>query len=331
MTQSRLMLSVVVPIFNEEAILEELYERLSRVLVGLKLSYEVIFVDDGSADRSASWLERIAGTDPAIRLVQLSRNFGLSIAVTAGLDHASGQLVALMDGDLQDAPEDLPRLIAKAQEGYDVVYAVRVKRKESWIKRTTVFLFYRLLNRIASTPLPVDSGLFSVMSRSVVDALKRMPERSRYVSGLRAWIGFKQCGIPFERSARRSGAPQQTMRKLSRMALDGMLSFSHVPLRIATYAGLFAAALSGIGIAWAMWMRLFSHQPPAGWTSMVLIILFLGSVQLLALGIIGEYLGRVYDEVKGRPLYVVRQRLGFQRAEQEEPDGDQLSYAHRLS
>ena len=315
-TEGRPTLSVVIPIFNEEAILPELAERLSRCLWELGLPYEIIFVDDGSTDHSGEVLERLAA-DSRIRLVQLSRNFGLTVAVTAGLDHATGELIALMDGDLQDAPADVPKLVAKVQEGYDVVYAIRTRRKESVLKRAVVFAFYRLLSRMTSTPLPVDSGLFSVMTRPVVDALKQLPERSRYLSGLRAWVGFKQCGIPIERATRRAGAPRQTLRKLSRLAIDGMVSFSYVPLRLATGAGIVTAILSVAGGLWAVYMRFSSVNPPPGWTSIVLIILFLGSVQLLALGVIGEYIGRVYDEVKARPLYVVRQRKGFEGVEGE--------------
>lgn len=308
-------LSVVIPIFNEEEILPELYQRLSVSLRSVGLPYEIIFVDDGSTDSSIELLEKLVATEPHIRVVQLSRNFGLSVAVTAGLDHAAGEFVALMDGDLQDPPEELPRLVAKASEGYEVVYAIRIKRKESTIKRAAVFICYRILNWIASTSLPVDSGLFCVMTRPVVDALTRLPERTRYMSGLRAWVGFRQCGIPVERAARRAGAPRQTLRKLSRLAVDGMVSFSYMPLRLATYAGIAAAMLSIPGIAWALYLRFFGDQPPAGWTSMVLIILFIGGVQLLALGVIGEYIGRIYDEVKARPLYLIRQRLGFQKAD----------------
>ncbi|MBI4596900.1 MAG: glycosyltransferase family 2 protein [Candidatus Omnitrophica bacterium] len=314
-------LSVIIPIFNEEAILLELAERLTRCLWEMGVSYEIIFVDDGSTDRSGDILERLAA-DSHIRAVQLSRNFGLTIAVTAGLDHASGELIALMDGDLQDAPEDLPTLVAKVREGYDVVYAIRTKRKESIIKRAVVFAFYRMLSRMTSTPLPVDSGLFSVMTRPVVNALKRLPERSRYLSGLRAWVGFTQCGVPIERATRRVGAPRQTWRKLSRLAIDGMVSFSYVPLRLATVAGIVTAILSAAGGVWAVYMRLSSVNPPPGWASIVLIVLFIGSVQLLALGVIGEYIGRVYDEVKGRPLYVVRARKGF--AQQAEAAGWQV-------
>ena len=199
-----------------------------------------------------------------------------------------------------------------AGEGYDVVYAIRVKRKESAIKRAAVFLFYRVLNRIAVTPLPVDSGLFCVMTRQVADALKQLPERSRYVSGLRAWVGFKQCGVPLERAARHAGRPK-SLAKLARMAIDGMVSFSYVPLRLATVAGVSTALLSIVGMAWALYLRLFTRVPPSGWTSTVFFILFIGSIQLLALGVIGEYIGRVLDEVKGRPLYVVRRHLGFER------------------
>lgn len=324
-------LSVVVPIFNEEPVIPELYRRLTGALTELGLPYEMVFVDDGSADRSGELLEQLAMSDPNVRLLQLSRNFGLYVAVTAGLNEATGTLVALIDGDLQDPPEALPQLLAKIDEGYDVVYVIRIKRKESLVKRGVVHLFYRVLNRIASTPLPVDSGLFCVMTRQVVDALKQLPERVRYVSGLRAWVGFRQCGVPLERASRRAGAPRQTLGKLSRMALDGMLSFSYVPLRLATFAGLATALVAIAGMIWAVALHFFSDHPPQGWASTVFFVLLIGGVQLLALGVIGEYIGRVYDEVKQRPLYVVRRRVGFSGAASEEGirDDEPRSDAYR--
>jgi len=246
-------LSVVIPIFNEEANLPELSRRLNVSVRGMGVSYEIIFVDDGSTDHTTELLERLVATDAAVRLIQFSRNFGQSMAVTAGLDVARGDLVALMDGDLQDPPEDVPKLVAKVKEGYDVVYAIRVKRKESLLRRMAIYVFYRVLNGMASTPLPVDSGLFSVMTRPVVDALKRLPERSRYVTGLRAWVGFKQCGVPLERGARRTGT-SKSLAKLSRMAIDGMVSFSYVPLRLATVVGVGTALLSIVGICWALYL-----------------------------------------------------------------------------
>lgn len=319
-------LSVIIPVFNEEQILPELYQRLTRCLQALGLSYEIIVIDDGSTDRSGELLERLVATDSRVRLIQLSRNFGQAVAVTAGLDVAAGELVALMDGDLQDPPEDVPKLVATVQAGYEVAYAIRVKRKESVLKRAAVFLFYRLLNRIASTPLPVDSGLFCVMTRQVVEVLKQLPERSRYVSGLRAWVGFKQCGVPLERTARRAGRPK-SLATLLRMAVDGLVSFSYVPLRLATVVGVSTALLSIGGMVWALYLRLFTTDPPPGWASTVLFILFIGSIQLLALGVIGEYIGRVLDEVKGRPLYVVRRHVGFER--EAERHGGAGSYADR--
>jgi dolichol-phosphate mannosyltransferase len=321
-------LSVVIPIFNEEANLPELSRRLNVSMRGMGVSYEIIFVDDGSTDHTTELLERLVATDAAVRLIQFSRNFGQSMAVTAGLDVARGDLVALMDGDLQDPPEDLPKLVAKVREGHDVVYAIRVKRKESLLKRMAIYVFYRVLNGMASTPLPVDSGLFSVMTRPVVDALKRLPERSRYVTGLRAWVGFKQCGVQLERGARRTGA-SKSLAKLSRMAIDGMVSFSYVPLRLATVVGVGTALLAIVGICWALYLRFFTNEPPSGWASTVFFILFVGGIQLLALGVIGEYVGRVLDEVKGRPLYVVKRYVGFGQEQESEGDGEAGSPADR--
>lgn len=311
MTDSPRSLSVVIPIFNEDVIIPELYRRLRSSLTAIGLPYEIVFVDDGSTDRSGELLAQLAMSDLHVRLIQLSRNFGLSMAVTAGVNEASGTLVALIDGDLQDPPEALPQLLAKIEEGYEVVYAIRVKRKESIAKRAVVYVFYRMLSRIASTPLPIDSGLFCVMTRPVVDALKQLPERIRYVSGLRAWVGFRQCGLPLERASRRVGAPRQTLGKLSRMAIDGMLSFSYVPLRLATFAGLCTGLGAVAGMVWALYLHFFTNHPPQGWASTVFFVLLIGGVQLLALGVIGEYIGRVYDEVKQRPLYVIRRRVGF--------------------
>jgi len=320
--------SVVVSVFNEAQVLPELHQRLSRCLQGLTASYELIFVDDGSTDRSSELLEGLVAADPHIRVVQFSRNFGQSIAVTAGLDVASGQFIALMDGDLQDLPEDIPTLMAKVREGYEVAYAIRVKRKESAIKRAAVFMFYRMLNRIASTPLPVDSGIFCVMTHQVAEVLKQIPERSRYVSGLRAWVGFRQCGVPLERAARPAGR-SKSLAKLLRMAVDGLVSFSYVPLRLAMFAGASAALLSIGGMGWALYLHFFTNVPPPGWASTVLCILFIGSIQLLALGVIGEYMGRVLDEVKGRPLYVIRRQLGFKQEQEAVRDGDAGSHADR--
>ena len=303
--------SVVVPIYNEQETLPELYQRLETVLSGLGESYEIIFVDDGSRDRSLDVMKEIASKNPAVKVVGLSRNFGLQIAYSAGLDHASGEAVIPMDGDLQDPPELIPRLIQKWKEGYDVVYTVKTKRQEGFLKRMAFSAFYRILRGASSVEMPLDAGSFSIMSRKGVDIYKTLPEKNRLLSGIRAWIGFKQIGLEFERDARFHGEPRQTFLRLLRMASDGLFAFSTVPIRVATVLGLITCSLALLFIVLVIVMRLMTDLVPSGYTSLMVAITFFGGVQLVFIGILGEYICRIFDEVKNRPLYLIKDRVGF--------------------
>lgn len=311
-----LLVSVVIPIYNEEETLPELYRRLSGALVGSEIGYEIIFVSDGSTDRSAEIIKGIGDSDPGVKMVELSRNFGHQTAITAGMDHASGDAVVLMDGDLQDPPEMLPEFLKKWEDGYDVVYAVRTKRKENLLKRLAFDAFYRALNRLSSIRMPLDAGIFSLMDRKVVDVLRAMPERNRYISGLRTWAGFRQTGVPCERGSRHSGPPKQTLMRLLGLAADGIFSFSYLPLRMSTFAGAFIALISFVGGLAAIYLRLSgSLIVPMGWASTMVVLTFLSGLILLMLGMVGEYIARIYNEIKARPQYVVRRKVGFKADE----------------
>lgn len=309
----RELVSVVVPLFNEEETLPVLYQRLVEALELLDVDFELVLVNDGSSDQTADLLDVIAERDPRVVAVHLSRNFGHQAAVTAGLDHATGDAVVVMDGDLQDPPEVLGPFLDRWRDGYEVVYAVRTKRKEGWLKRAGYYLFYRLLRRLSDLNIPLDSGDFCLMDRRVVNALRRLPESQRFVRGLRTFVGFRQTGLVYERAARAAGAPKYTFRALCRLAIDGLVGFSGVPLNLITYLGLanvlVALGLTGYVLGSALWNR----TTPAGWTSTLLVVLFLGSAQLLSLGIIAEYLRRIFLEVKGRPTYLVRAVRGQKR------------------
>jgi dolichol-phosphate mannosyltransferase len=298
-------LSIVIPLYNEEAVFVELWLRLTKVMDGMPLSAEVILVDDGSKDGTRELATMACQEDGRFRLVVLSRNFGHQLAVSAGLRHASGRAVAILDGDLQDPPEVLPDFHRKLGEGYDVVYAVRRRRKEAWPKRLAYWAFYRLLRSICSIDLPLDSGDFCMMTRRVVRRINQLPERQRFVRGLRSWVGFRQTGLEYERAARGAGASKYTFRKLLRLASDGVFSLSDAPLRLATWLGLIVAVGSlGGGALAASWQ---GSAIPA----VAAAVFFLGGVQLVCLGILGEYVGRIHAEVKGRPAYVVEQVVGM--------------------
>ena len=304
-------ISVVIPVFNEEDTLGPLFERLSAVMDASQDEFEVIFVDDGSRDGSLGMLREFHAADPRVRAVSLSRNFGHQVAVTCGLDHSKGRAVVVMDGDLQDPPEVLPELVERWREGYDVVYAVRKRRKENVIKVGAYKAFYWLLSKVSYLDIPLDSGDFSLMDRRVVDLLAGMPERNRFVRGLRTWVGLKQIGHEYERSARHAGESKYNLAKLFRLAFDGLVSYSFVPLRLVSNLGLLVS-ISALGyMAYLVFARLFDERTIEGWTSTVVIMLFLGGIQMLSLGIIGEYVGRIFDEVKQRPQYVVGESVGF--------------------
>jgi polyisoprenyl-phosphate glycosyltransferase len=305
-------LSVVVPMFNEQEMAEVFHAEATRALTALGGPYELIFVNDGSRDGTLQKLLAIQGRDAAVRVLDFSRNFGHQAAMSAGLDAAEGRAVVIMDGDLQDPPALLGEMMAKWREGFDVVYAVRRSREgETLFKKITAHLFYRFLRVAAGIDLPVDTGDFRLMDRAVVDAIRALPERNRFLRGLVSWIGFRQAGVPFDRPARAAGETKFPLRRMARFAWDGITSFSVLPLRLVTLAGLGCAGGSLVVLGWAFYVRLFTERAVAGWTSLMGVVLFLGGLQLLSLGVIGEYLARVFDEAKRRPLYLVRRRYGF--------------------
>jgi dolichol-phosphate mannosyltransferase len=315
-------LCVAIPVFNEEEVLPEVVARVGRVLDGIPGGpHSMLFVDDGSLDRSLAILKEAAQRDPRIRILSFSRNFGHQVAVTAALDHAVGDAVVLMDADLQDSPEAIPRLLEMHEKGFDVVFARRTDRKENVFLRAAYFTFYRIAASLASTPLPVDSGDFSLLSRRVVEALRGARERSRYVRGLRAWVGFRQAGVEIERAKRAAGQPKYSMLRLMKLALDGVFAFSVVPLRLAAVTGLLVMIPASAYVGYALWAKLVWHHTPQGFTALIASIVFFAGLQLLFLGVIGEYVGRIYEEVKARPLYVVRESIGG--------DGAALSPEHR--
>ncbi len=299
--------------YNEEALLEEFCLRMIEVLETLGEPFELVLVNDGSRDRSPDILRRMHARDERIKVVNFSRNFGLQAALTAGLDYARGQAIIVMDTDLQDPPQVVPQLIAKWREGYQLVYAQRAERAgETWFKKFTASAFYRLIDKITSIEIPVDTGEFRLMDRKVVDAIVQMREYNRFMRGLSVWVGYRQTGITYERDARKAGETKFPLKKMWRLALDGITSFSYLPLQLATYIGFFVALLSLVFLVVVFFLRLFMPDFFYGQASALVSVLFLGSVQLIFLGIIGEYLGRIYDEVKLRPLYIVAEELGFE-------------------
>ena len=298
--------SIAIPLHNEEAGVPELLRRLRAVLDTVPGGpHEIVLVDDGSTDRTLELLHAAARDDDRLVVVALSRNFGHQAALSAALDFVSGDVVVAMDGDLQDRPEAIPALLARYRDGYDVVYAQRVKRKEGWALRLSYFVFYRLLASLADTRLPLDAGDFALMSRRVVEQMRAAPERHRYLRGLRGWVGFRQTGVPVERDERFAGVTHYGPLKLLRLASDGLFSFSVVPLRAASLLGLVAILLSTGFSLYTLYAKLFLHRAPQGFTAIILVVSFLSGVNLLFLGIIGEYVGRIYQETKRRPLYVV--------------------------
>jgi glycosyltransferase involved in cell wall biosynthesis len=305
------MISVIIPIFNEQEILPELRRRLTAVLEPIRNEVEIILVDDGSRDRSFELMKEIHAQDPRIKVIRLSRNFGHQVAISAGLDLAEGEAVVLMDGDLQDPPELLPQMIDLWKQGNAVVYTVKKSRKENPLKRLAFKSFYRVLHALSSIRIPMDAGNFSLMDRRVVDVLRAMPERNRYISGLRAWAGFQQAYLMYDRDPRFAGKPQMSLRRLVQLALDGIFSFSNLPLRLAIYLGLATALISFAGGVYVLYEKIFTDRAILGWTSTIVSILFMGGMILLTLGVIGEYISRIYEEVKRRPLYVIRDKVGF--------------------
>ena len=311
------MISLVVPAYNEADGIRELYDRVCAAAAGWGEDFELIVVDDGSTDRTLEVIEGLA-KDRRVKALSLSRNFGHQAAVSAGLMHSRGSIVAVLDADLQDPPEVLWPFIEKIREGWDVVYTIRTKRKEGPFKRLCYHLYYRLLKRMANIDIPLDAGDFCVMRREVVDAINALPERSRFVRGLRTWVGFRQTGLAYERQTRFAGEPKYTFRKLIKLAADGMISFSYRPLHMIALMGVVVAAISILGGSFAVlqyaanWTVLgFNARQARGWTSLVFVLLFSSGVQLICLGIIGEYVGRLFEETKHRPVWLVRKRINL--------------------
>jgi dolichol-phosphate mannosyltransferase len=312
-------LSIVVPCFNEEIVLPLLFERLTSAAESWGLDFEVICVDDGSQDRTWELVRAQAETDPRWRGLSFARNFGHQTAVSAGLFHAKGEAIVIIDADLQDPPEEIAKLIAKWREGFEVVFAVRKKRSDPLLKSILAWGFYRVISKLSPLSLPTDAGDFCLLDRKVVDILKSLPEQHRYLRGLRSWCGFRQAAVEFEREPRAAGAPHYTFKRSLKLALDGLFSFSAAPLHLATHLGLLVSSFAFLGAVFTFLQKIFSRQfariglePGPGFPMVVISILFMGGVQLICLGILGEYVGRIYDEVKGRPLWVIRDSKGIE-------------------
>jgi dolichol-phosphate mannosyltransferase len=305
--------SLVIPIYNESENITEMYRRLHHVMAQLDADAELILIDDGSRDRSLSMMRELHHLDNRVHYLSLARNFGHQIAVTAGLNFVQGKCIIVMDADLQDPPELILTMIDKWHQGYQVVYAQRTSRQqETWLKRLTAYLFYRILRRLAKVDIPEDTGDFCLMDRQVVNILNSMPERNRYIRGLRAWVGFRQTSVPFARDPRFAGTVKYTFGKSWALAIDGIISFSTVPLRLATYIGILSAFIALFMILLVLYWRLSEpFSPIIGYTLITISMFFLGSVQLICIGILGEYIGRIYEEVKGRPLYTLKETGGL--------------------
>ncbi|HIK40907.1 glycosyltransferase family 2 protein [Thermoleptolyngbya sp. M55_K2018_002] len=306
--------SIVVPVYNEEANIPELYRRVSRVMGSLDGDAELILIDDGSGDRTLSMLRDLHQQDPRVRYLSFARNFGHQTAVTAGLHFARGKAVVTMDADLQDPPELILQLVERWQEGYQVVYAQRTRRKqEGLLKRGLAYGFYRILRKLADVDIPTDTGDFCLMDRAVVNLLNRMPERNRYIRGLRAWVGFRQTAVLFDRDPRFAGEVKYTFRKSLALAINGLVSFSIIPLRLSTYMGMAAAAIALLMMGLVIYWRLFEpNSRLTGFATIAIAVFFLGAVQLICIGILGEYIGRIYEDVRGRPLYTLAEAGGFE-------------------
>ena len=311
-------ISIIVPCFNEEAVLPRLFERLGAVAATWQADYEILCVDDGSRDRTWEILQAQNQNDPRWRGLSFARNFGHQTAVSAGLHFATGDAVVVIDADLQDPPEEISRLLAKWREGYEVVFATRKKRRDPLLKKFLAWGFYRLLQKLTPLPMARDAGDFCLLDQRVVAVMNALPERSRYLRGLRTWCGFRQTSVEFDRAERAAGVPQYTFKKSFKLAMDGLFSFSATPLRLATYLGLWVSGFAFLGVVFTLAQKLFAAQfakiglaPGAGFPTIVISVLFLGGVQLICLGILGEYIGRIYEEVKGRPLWILRDTTGL--------------------
>jgi dolichol-phosphate mannosyltransferase len=314
-------LSLVVPCYNEEEVLPVTHGRLTNVMQAMtEYDYEIIYIDDGSRDRTGEILRDLQASDRHVRVLRFSRNFGHQIAASAGLDTANGDAVVLIDADLQDPPEVIPEMVARWKEGYHVAYGQRRDREgETAFKLFTAKLFYRLFNKLANIDMPLDTGDFRLMDRCVVQAIRQMPEYDRFLRGMVSWIGFRQIAVPYHRAARVAGESKYPFYKMLRFACDAIFSFSLVPLRLATILGFLGSGIALLGILYAGVVRLGTGQWVSGWASLFIAILFLGGAQLICMGVIGEYVGRIHRESKHRPLYLLMERLGFENSEQQTP------------
>jgi polyisoprenyl-phosphate glycosyltransferase len=311
------LLSVVVPLYNEQAIVAELCDRLLAALGQLGCPFEIVAVDDGSRDRTRALLVDRGRTCRALRVVCLSRNFGLQSAVAAGLAHAKGDVIVLMDGDLQDPPEVIPSLLAEWQKGAEVVFTTKRSRAETGLRRMAIDAFHRIYRRLADLSLPLGAGNFSLIDRRALEVINALPEHNRYLPGIRTWVGFKQAEVAFDRDPRAAGEPRMSLRRLVKLALDGIFGFSYLPLRVSTALGFVACTLGLVLVVWVLVERFITRTAILGWPSTVIAVCFLGGAQLVSLGILGEYIGRIYDEVRGRPNFVVSEVLRFDAAPRE--------------
>lgn len=311
----RPLISIIVPLFNEELVIAEMYSRLTQVLNNANFDYEILLINDGSRDKTLSVARDICAADRNVKLISFSRNFGHQVAITAGIDKASGHAVVIIDADLQDPPELIPKMVDKWTEGYQVVYGARRKREgERLFKRLTASLFYRILRRMTLVDIPVDTGDFRLIDRRIVEQLKQMRERTRFVRGMVSWVGFKQCKLEYVREKRLAGETKYPFKKMLKFALDGILSFSQVPLKFASAFGFICSGISFLALVYGLIIKyLFPQQAIPGWASIFVGLLFLGGVQLICLGVLGEYLGRIYEEVKQRPLYIADEEINFRQ------------------
>ena len=309
---SKIDLSVIIPVYNEASLLNVLYERTTVVLKKIGLEYEIIFIDDGSTDNSLQILSGFHNINPKVKALSFSRNFGHQIAITAGLEYSRGRAAIVMDGDLQDPPEVIEAFVENWRKGYEVVYGIRTNRKEPMLKKALYKAYYKLLSRLANVGIPLDSGDFCLMDNKVVRLLNSFPERNRFVRGLRSWVGFKQAGLKYERDRRYAGKPKYTLFKLIKLGLDGIISFSGIPLKAAFVCGFFTSLFSLIYSFYIIINRIVNtaNQIP-GWTSIVVWVTFLGGIQLMVMGLLGEYISRIFDEVKRRPTYILSAAIGF--------------------
>lgn len=313
------LLSIVVPVYNEQEVIDETFRRLSSVFKDFFMRVEYIFVNDGSKDNTYFILKEIASKNPEVRVINFARNFGHQIAITAGMDYAKGDAIVIIDADLQDPPEVILEMVNKWKEGYDVVYGKRVQRDgETFFKKFTAKVFYRFLDSMTDVKLPVDVGDFRLIDRKVCDAMKCLPERSRYVRGLVSWVGFRQTSVDYHREKRFAGQTKYPLRKMLKLAGDGIFSFSYKPLKLATFIGMLVSAFSFIYLIVVLIQKFVKNDVVSGWASSIAVTLFLNGVMLIVIGIMGEYVGRIYEEVKARPLYIIGELMGFEEQEKKE-------------